>query len=332
MANHSGMLSIGALAKATGVPADTLRTWERRYGFPVAVRTPSGHRRYSLETLDQLRLVTEALEAGHRPADALSADKEHLLKMLGRPSGSAGVPAAAVPAAVDDVSSNASGGQRGAEVPVGGVDQVLEEWFERVLNFEGRALERSLRMTWNNLDALTFLEQYLGPFLRGIGQRWAAGELGVRHEHFASERLREFLSAQWRTLCDGAVGPRYVLAAPSGERHVLGLHLVAVVVALSGGRVLFLGADTPMAEVAWVAQAQSAEAVLLSAATGTDSARLRADIAVIRADLPAATGLLVGGGGFVGLTDVPGVTHLATLRDLEHWLGAAARQSAPPQP
>src|SRR5687768_4224959 len=57
----SNLLSIGALSRATGVPADTLRTWERRYGFPAAERTESGHRRYSLLTLERLRLMVRAL-------------------------------------------------------------------------------------------------------------------------------------------------------------------------------------------------------------------------------------------------------------------------------
>ena len=44
-------LSIGTLSSATGVPVDTLRTWERRYGFPAPVtRTGGSHRRYSVDT------------------------------------------------------------------------------------------------------------------------------------------------------------------------------------------------------------------------------------------------------------------------------------------
>ena len=39
-------LSIGGLARATGVPAATLRSWEDRYGFPRPQRLAGGHRRY----------------------------------------------------------------------------------------------------------------------------------------------------------------------------------------------------------------------------------------------------------------------------------------------
>jgi len=39
-------LSIGELARQTGVPAATLRSWEDRYGFPRPQRLAGGHRRY----------------------------------------------------------------------------------------------------------------------------------------------------------------------------------------------------------------------------------------------------------------------------------------------
>ncbi|MDJ0522022.1 MAG: MerR family transcriptional regulator, partial [Planctomycetota bacterium] len=49
--------SIGEVAEATGLTPETLRIWERRYGRPVAVRLPSGHRRYTDEQIVWLRRV-----------------------------------------------------------------------------------------------------------------------------------------------------------------------------------------------------------------------------------------------------------------------------------
>lgn len=56
-------LSIGELAQRTGVPAGTLRSWERRYGVPEPDRAVSGHRRYAAADVD---LVLETLR--HRSA------------------------------------------------------------------------------------------------------------------------------------------------------------------------------------------------------------------------------------------------------------------------
>ena len=49
------LLSIGALSRAVGVPTSTLRTWERRYGFPESLRSPGGHRLYAPEVVQTLR-------------------------------------------------------------------------------------------------------------------------------------------------------------------------------------------------------------------------------------------------------------------------------------
>ena len=59
--NAHMMLSIGALSRTVGVPTSTLRTWERRYGFPVSVRTSGGHRLYAPETVETLRWVVKAV-------------------------------------------------------------------------------------------------------------------------------------------------------------------------------------------------------------------------------------------------------------------------------
>ena len=53
-------VSIGALSRATGIPVETLRTWESRYGFPVPERRPSGHRLYPLAIVPRLRRIAEA--------------------------------------------------------------------------------------------------------------------------------------------------------------------------------------------------------------------------------------------------------------------------------
>ena len=60
------MLTIGELARRTGVNVATLRMWEERHGFPVSVRLPSGHRRYVDATVDQVLRVQRRREAGIR--------------------------------------------------------------------------------------------------------------------------------------------------------------------------------------------------------------------------------------------------------------------------
>ena len=52
------MLSIGAVERDSGVGRDTLRIWERRYGYPVPLRTPKGGRLYSKKHVKTLPLLS----------------------------------------------------------------------------------------------------------------------------------------------------------------------------------------------------------------------------------------------------------------------------------
>ena len=51
--NDETTLSIGAVSQATGIPSETLRTWERRYGFPSPERSDGGHRQYNASIVER---------------------------------------------------------------------------------------------------------------------------------------------------------------------------------------------------------------------------------------------------------------------------------------
>jgi methylmalonyl-CoA mutase cobalamin-binding subunit len=242
-------LSIGTLSSATGVPVDTLRTWERRYGFPAPVtRTEGSHRRYSAETIAQVQLIVRALELGHRPSAIVGRDPAELRRLVGS---QASMAVAADPRRDED-------------------RQVIARWLELTRAMDGDTLVGEFHRGLAEMTAIAFLERRLGPYLQAMGDRWAAGLLRISHEHFASEKTREFLSAQWRAANESATPARAVavLATPPGEQHALGLHMAAWVVALARVRVVFLGANTPMSEVAFAARHYDAQGVALSVAEG----------------------------------------------------------------
>ena len=60
-------VSIAAVERDTGLSKDTLRVWERRYGFPQPERDAYGERVYPSEQVDKLRLVKRLMDQGHRP-------------------------------------------------------------------------------------------------------------------------------------------------------------------------------------------------------------------------------------------------------------------------
>ena len=64
-------LSISDVVERTGVAEGTLRMWERRHGFPIPERLPSGHRRYSDEQVESVLRVVAGRAAGLSLAAAI---------------------------------------------------------------------------------------------------------------------------------------------------------------------------------------------------------------------------------------------------------------------
>lgn len=313
-------MSIGALSRATGVPAATLRTWERRYGFPAPDRTDSGHRRFGLHTLARLRLVARAIELGHRPSTVLSADDSALAQLV-----EALEPVDALPVAAAGADMKARGQRptrpehaRRAPLQQRQRQARIDGWLAHVEQFDGAGLERALAAAAAELGSLAFMEQLLSPFLHELGERWAQGALGVRHEHFAAERVREFLAQRWRALSDAAAGPLLCCATLPGERHVLGLHMAALALALHDARILFLGADAPTPEIAGAVRQHRAAAVLLSAAAGADQRAVEQHVAILHDGLPANVPIVTGGEGFP--QGLAGALRVESLSDLVAWL------------
>lgn len=70
--------SIQAVSKLVGVPSATLRTWEERYGVVAPERTPSGHRLYSRQQVEQLQFLKGRIDEGLSAADAHRVLQEHM--------------------------------------------------------------------------------------------------------------------------------------------------------------------------------------------------------------------------------------------------------------
>jgi methanogenic corrinoid protein MtbC1 len=299
-------LSIGALASATGIPVETIRTWERRYGVPVAERKLSGHRVYPLSTVSRLRRIAEAIARGHRAAEVVPASENALDALL-----------ASLPA--HPSSSLSSKPSR----PRPGV-QTSDDLVDAARRFDAESLKRSFEIEWARLSAVDFLEYRAAPFLREIGIRWAQGSLDVRHEHFASAVLGDFLRTLRMPLEERARGPVAVLTTLPGELHGLGLQMSSLVFAISGWRTLVLGVDTPVDDIAAISKEIEPGAIGISCIQPLRRKSID-QIAELRRRIQRRTSVLIGGEG-AGEAEIKGVETIPSLRSLEDWL--SARQSS----
>lgn len=311
-------LNIGALSHATGIAAETLRTWERRYGFPCADRTDGGHRVYAPEMIDHLRLVQRALDQGHRTGTIMRMPLDELERLveLHQEDLPPQQPPSEAPPQAELIPDPA-----GSPPPA----QVFERWFSAIAAFDAQALEHSFRQLWYTQGALPFVKHYAGPFTTLLGEAWASGQISVHHEHFASERLRDFLTGHWRPLSDRALGPTILCTTLPGEHHTLGLHMAAVVLAICGCKLIFLGENSPLADILHAAATLPAlEALVISCSSATHQARAMEQLKALRAGLSADHPIIVGGRGAPKLDTVDGIERLEHFEQLiPHFMSAA---------
>ena len=284
-------VSIGGLSRATGVPIETLRTWEQRYGFPKSVRKPSGHRQFAVANVERIRRIAGALERGLRAGEVVPATDAVLEALL------ATVPVKPV--------------TRGQALPFD-----ARAFIEGVRRFDADRLMRSLHSDLAQQDPLAYVETRIVPCLEVIGEAWEKGDIDIAHEHFASERISDVLRGARLRFEETATGPLVVLATMPGEPHGLGLQMVALVLSARGLRVLSLGTEVPLVEIAALAARTEAASVGVSV-SASSSAKARSGIATLRSELSKKIELVAGGAG--APDSVRGVTIFSNLRDLDAW-------------
>ncbi len=209
---EKGRLRIGELSKRVGVSPELLRAWETRYGLVDPERTPGGLRLYSKD--DEQRVI----EMRRQIAAGLSAAEAARVAL------------------------------RALATPVS-MERLLSDLDSTLAALDEPAAQAALDRTFQSLDLETALARVILPYLHDVGERWAATDVGVEQEHFASN----VIGGRLRTLARGwgeGDGDCALLACPPGEQHELGLLCFGLLLREAGWRIAYLGADTPPVDVA----------------------------------------------------------------------------------
>lgn len=285
------LVSIGELASSTGISADTIRVWERRYGRPVPVRLTSGHRRYTEEHRRWLRRIAEALALGFRPSSVVHLTDGELDALLAPPP---------------------SGDNRARE---------LGTIIDLVRGFEGEQAGAELRRQIEVLGPHRFIDQVLGPLLETVGHAWTRGTLEIRHEHYLSELLEGLLRSLRTSVSAPGDAKVIVVATLPGEAHGIGMQIAAVLCALAGARPQVLGTGTPVAELVAAVEEMQAIGVAISVSLATGGVHTDRTLRELRAALPARVRLVVGGrGARQGRRGPRGIDYISDRQALTRWV------------
>ena len=282
------MISIGVVARQTGVDVSTLRKWETRYGFPRPLRRDSGQRAYRAEDVVTLHMITRRVAAGERIGQVI----RELLDV------------------------QASAHPRALCPPTNELAPDIAAALHLLQSNDLSSLRAMLEDTRQRHCMLDYVNEFIAPLTVAVGTEWAAGRLPVYVEHFYSALLESQLIRE-TALFATADSPRVLLVSPAGEKHTLGLAMTHAVLAEAGISCLRIFSDLPATEIAAACAAHQFAAVGLSASVHYSPRILREKIARLRRLLPPEVQLWLGGGGINRVAVLPaGASTFASLADL----------------
>ncbi|MFO0589981.1 MAG: MerR family transcriptional regulator [Polyangiaceae bacterium] len=286
--------SIRVASRLTGIAADTLRMWERRYGFPHPERTGGGSRTYSEEDIEILHLLSRAMKAGYRPGEVVGKGRAEL----------------------EDILAQVAPGR--PEPLVDGALPTVRGLLSHLLADDAEALAGELRRAALRLGSKHFVVEIAQPFVTTVGEMWEQGKLEVRHEHLASEALSTLIRLLISTTEDGLGRPVVLLATLPGEQHGLGLEMVALYLAASRATPRLLGVSTPRDQIVKAARALGADVVGLTITGSSDVSSAAADLRWMLSELPRRVEVWAGGESApkLGIHD-PGLKTIASFTELE---------------
>ena len=273
----SVQFSIAAVERDTGLAKDTLRVWERRYGFPTPARDANGERLYPPAQVERLRMIKRLMDQGLRPGKLVSASDEELTALA--------TPAAIAPARVDD--------------------GTLSAIIQLVKGHDVATLRSALTQTMHRQGLQHFILDTVPQLNMAVGEAWMRGEFEVFEEHLYTEQMQSLLRQAISALPVASRGPRVVLTTVPEEQHVLGLLMSECLLTLEGAACIPLGTQTPLADIVRAASAHAADVVALSFSAAFPSRQVLPLVSQLRAGLPPAVALWLGGGGSERLRCAP---------------------------
>ncbi|HRX85086.1 MAG TPA: cobalamin-dependent protein [Phycisphaerae bacterium] len=203
---------------------------------------------------------------------------------------------------------------RAEEAPQGGdgvaaavQETVVLEYLAAILNGERAAAEALvLGQAEAGLGLADIYEGILAPVQERLGRMWHRGEITVADEHFGSATTQTVM-AQLRPRFPRAAANGHIVVATStpGDLHEIGLRMVADLFEIDGWNVVYLGANTPVADVVELLERRRPHLLALAVSTALTLRDAGALIEGVRARAAlAATRILVGGPTFRMVPDL----------------------------
>lgn len=279
--------TIGAVERDTGIARDTLRIWERRYGFPEPVRNDKGERLYPENQLRRLQRIRRLLDQGLRPGKVVSLNDSDLDKL------------------------------EMSLCPETPCTQSVEHILTLLQTTDGITLEAELLSIYQKQGIQAFITETVAPLLTAVGERWAKGELQIYEEHLISQVLTRLLNKEISIIQKTAMKPRVLLATLPGEEHSLGLLMISALLSSHNITVINLGGEVPLDQIVNAVERYEVDVLGVSFSGSYQYENIRRNLKELRDAVVQGVDIWIGGEGVKRLRKLPpGVIKFKSLDKL----------------
>ena len=274
--NSSTLHPIQVVARRTGLSKDVIRAWEKRYRVVEPQRHTNGRRLYSDQDIQRLSLLHKVTLSGRRISDVSTLDHQALEALL-----------------TGDLTQTTSIHNKSTtQNPTS--EKYRQPLIDSINRMDEDGIFQSLVNASTALPQIVFLEEVLTKALEYMGDSWNKGNLRIAHEHLASVQIKRFLLNLLHR--EVHAGPALLVTTPVGQRHELGALMAAIIAAMQGWRVRFMGAEMPATDIAAAVLSTESKGILLSLVSRADEKFLEQEINTLSSALPDDTFVIVGGG------------------------------------
>lgn len=283
-------VSISTVERETGLSKDTLRIWERRYGFPQPKRDGNGDRVYNLSQVERLRLIKRLIDRGERPGKIVAKQANELAEL----------------AAQRDLSSTLD-----TEA-----SHELSNYVRLIKQHDTTGLRSAFKNTLAQQGLQSFLVDTITPLSTYVGGAWMSGGIHIFEEHLYTEVAQNILRQAVAGHTLPLRPPKVLLTTLPNEQHGLALLMIEAVLVAEGVECVSLGTQLPIGEIVAAAEAHHCDIVGLSFSGAYPSSKIPREVANLRLALARKIDIWAGGEAIARLKKrLEDATMFETLQD-----------------
>ena len=231
------MHTIKTAASLTGLNANTIRTWERRYKVISPQRDAKRRRSYSEDDIQHLGILAKLVENDYSIGKLAGLDRQQLKQLLQK------IPHTTPVTNIKDVSAKLSGAIKTGDY---------------------KKFRLLIGLTLSLFPPHIAAEHVLAPALRKIGDLWESAQLDVGAEHTFSRIIIEHVSNALGVLRWAASGPLIAFTTVNDEQHEIGSLMACYIASSQRYRSHYFGPNMPVQSLMEHVEGQNAIALAIS--------------------------------------------------------------------